>query len=88
MASVSGSAGQRQPTCIIVLGMAGSGKSTFVKKLVEYLSSTETGQPYTVNLDPAVYHTPYHANIGLCFTWAVSNTFFQTSEIPLNLKKS
>ncbi|VDM18331.1 unnamed protein product [Hydatigera taeniaeformis] len=65
MASGSRNDDQRPPTCIIVLGMAGSGKSTFVKKLVEYLSSSENNQPYTINLDPAVYRTPYHANIDI-----------------------
>ncbi|VDK43623.1 unnamed protein product [Taenia asiatica] len=65
MASISNNTDQRLPTCIIVLGMAGSGKSTFVKKLVEHLSSVENSQPYAINLDPAVYHTPYHANIDI-----------------------
>lgn len=53
------------PVCIIVLGMAGSGKTTFVNKLVDYLNANECGQPYTINLDPAVYHIPYLSNIGL-----------------------
>lgn len=76
MASISNNTDQRLPTCIIVLGMAGSGKSTFVKKLVEHLSSVENSQPYAINLDPAVYHTPYHANIGLYFSLIVSSPCF------------
>lgn len=53
-----------QPTCIIVLGMAGSGKTTFVKKLSEYLTSKQSS-PYIVNLDPAVHEMPYKPNIDI-----------------------
>lgn len=55
---------QGQPTCIIVLGMAGSGKTTFVKKLSEYLTSKQS-LPYVVNLDPAVHEMPYKPNIDI-----------------------
>ncbi|CDS42487.1 GPN loop GTPase 1 [Echinococcus multilocularis] len=65
MASTANNVESQSPTCIIVLGMAGSGKSTFVKKLVEHLTLDENSQPYTINLDPAVYHLPYYANIDI-----------------------
>ncbi|KAA3670879.1 uncharacterized protein DEA37_0009402 [Paragonimus westermani] len=53
-----------KPVCIIVLGMAGSGKTTFVHRLVTYLSSIK--EPvYTINLDPAVHHVPYSVNIDI-----------------------
>lgn len=52
----------RKPTCIIVLGMAGSGKTTFVKKITSTLYNT--GKPYVINLDPACTEVPYPANIG------------------------
>ncbi|XP_055909659.1 GPN-loop GTPase 1 [Eupeodes corollae] len=51
------------PICIIVLGMAGSGKTTFVRKLTEV--SSEHFKPYVINLDPACRETPYHPNIDI-----------------------
>lgn len=51
------------PLCIIVLGMAGSGKTSFVKKLTQI--SSECFNPYVLNLDPACHETPYHANIDI-----------------------
>ena len=48
--------GAKKPTCIIILGMAGSGKTTLVQRLVSYLSSKNKDKrkmPYVVNLDPA-----------------------------------
>lgn len=52
-----------QPVCLIVLGMAGSGKTTFVKKLCQF-SDLKNMKPYVVNLDPACKEVPYHANVG------------------------
>lgn len=52
----------KKPTCIIVLGMAGSGKTTFVNSVVTHLY--KTGTPYVINLDPACREVPYPANIG------------------------
>lgn len=52
------------PTCIIVLGMAGSGKTTFVQRLTSELY-TRKSQPYVVNLDPACREVPYPANIDI-----------------------
>jgi GTPase SAR1 family protein len=53
------------PTCIIVLGMAGSGKTTFVQRLTAELYRGKTSQPYVVNLDPACREVPYPANIDI-----------------------
>jgi len=50
------------PTCVIVLGMAGSGKTTFVQRLVSHLHSKKK-PPYVVNLDPACAEVPFPANI-------------------------
>lgn len=50
------------PVCVIVLGMAGSGKTTFVKKLAQL--EYEKLRPYVINLDPACREVPYPANIG------------------------
>lgn len=52
-----------QPICLIVLGMAGSGKTSFVKRLTQ-LGNLQNLKPYVINLDPAVQEVPYHANIG------------------------
>lgn len=49
---------------LIVLGMAGSGKTTFVEKLSEYLHE-EDNPPYLINLDPACRDTPYPANVDI-----------------------
>nr|CAH7748965.1 unnamed protein product [Callosobruchus chinensis] len=48
----------KKPICLIVLGMAGSGKTSLVTRL----SNTEP-KPYIVNLDPACINLPYFANI-------------------------
>ena len=39
-------------TCVIVSGMAGSGKTALVQRLVSHLYKTTP--PYVINLDPAV----------------------------------
>lgn len=51
------------PICLIVLGMAGSGKTTFVKKLAEF--QRDKINPYIVNLDPACLEVPYPVNIDI-----------------------
>ncbi|VDK51068.1 unnamed protein product [Anisakis simplex] len=50
--------------CIIVLGMAGSGKSSFVQRLTARLHEKKS-IPYVINLDPAVNTVPYPANIDI-----------------------
>uniref|UniRef100_F1LAC7 GPN-loop GTPase n=1 Tax=Ascaris suum TaxID=6253 RepID=F1LAC7_ASCSU len=50
--------------CIVVLGMAGSGKSSFVQRLTARLHEKKL-VPYVVNLDPAVNTLPYPANIDI-----------------------
>ncbi|XP_072380353.1 GPN-loop GTPase 1 [Diabrotica undecimpunctata] len=49
-----------KPVCLIVLGMAGSGKSSLVTRL----TSSEK-KPYAVNLDPACSNLNYFANIDI-----------------------
>lgn len=53
---------EKKPTCIIILGMAGSGKTTFVQRFVSVLYKLK--KPYVINLDPACKEVPYPANIG------------------------
>jgi GPN-loop GTPase len=62
-ASTSGD-GNKPPIVIITLGLAGSGKTTFIQRLNSYLH-TNNKPPYIVNLDPAVSHLPFDANIDI-----------------------
>ncbi|GEQ67513.1 hypothetical protein JCM33374_g1178 [Metschnikowia sp. JCM 33374] len=52
------------PATIICIGMAGSGKSTFMQRLNSHLHSKKT-PPYAINLDPAVLKVPFGANIDI-----------------------
>jgi hypothetical protein len=45
-------------------GMAGSGKTTLIQRLASHLCS-ENRPPYIINMDPAVLHVPYAANIDI-----------------------
>jgi GTPase SAR1 family protein len=56
--------GKRKPTVIITIGMAGSGKTTFVQRLNAHLHQAES-PPYILNLDPAVANLPYDPNIDI-----------------------
>ncbi|XP_039867519.1 GPN-loop GTPase 1 isoform X1 [Simochromis diagramma] len=59
-----GAAAGDKPVCLIVLGMAGSGKTTFVQRLTAHLHSLKA-PPYVINLDPAVHEVPFPANIDI-----------------------
>lgn len=59
-----------RPICLIVLGMAGSGKTSFVKRLNQ-LGNLQNMKPYVINLDPACQEVPYHANIGRTIYFSV-----------------
>ncbi|CAH6786950.1 Gpn1 [Phodopus roborovskii] len=52
------------PVCVLVLGMAGSGKTTFVQRLTGHLHNRHS-PPYVINLDPAVHEVPFPANIDI-----------------------
>uniref|UniRef100_H2YSG5 GPN-loop GTPase n=1 Tax=Ciona savignyi TaxID=51511 RepID=H2YSG5_CIOSA len=52
------------PTALIVLGMAGSGKTTLVQRVTAHLHASES-PPYVLNLDPAVHEVPYPVNIDI-----------------------
>ncbi|XP_027760800.1 GPN-loop GTPase 1 isoform X4 [Empidonax traillii] len=52
------------PVCVLVLGMAGSGKTTFVQCLAAHLHGQRC-PPYVINLDPAVHDLPFPANIDI-----------------------
>ncbi|OVA05653.1 Uncharacterized protein family [Macleaya cordata] len=55
---------KRKPVIIIVVGMAGSGKTTFLHRLVCHTQASNI-RGYVVNLDPAVMTLPYGANIDI-----------------------
>ncbi|KAJ6768495.1 GPN-LOOP GTPASE [Salix koriyanagi] len=66
-ASSSGQVGpafRRKPVIIIVVGMAGSGKTTFLHRLVCHTQASRI-RGYVLNLDPAVMTLPYGANIDI-----------------------
>jgi GPN-loop GTPase len=55
-----------KPSVIITIGMAGAGKSTFVQRLNSHLhAQTPPSPPYILNLDPAITHSPFDANIDI-----------------------
>ena len=59
----SGQGGERKgPVVVLLVGMAGSGKTTLVQRLAAELHSQRKA-PYVVNLDPAVHSLPYEANV-------------------------
>ncbi|KAM7015975.1 GPN-loop GTPase 1 [Tautogolabrus adspersus] len=59
-----GAGARDKPVCLIVLGMAGSGKTTFVQRLTAHLHNLKA-PPYVINLDPAVHEVPFPANIDI-----------------------
>uniref|UniRef100_A0A8C5RKG3 GPN-loop GTPase n=1 Tax=Laticauda laticaudata TaxID=8630 RepID=A0A8C5RKG3_LATLA len=66
MAAAGGAASSATgaPICVLVLGMAGSGKTALVQRLIASLHS-KNSPPYVINLDPAVYELPFQANIDI-----------------------
>jgi GTPase SAR1 family protein len=62
--TTSASVEPKLPVCILVLGMAGSGKTTFIQRINAHLHSEQT-PPYVVNLDPAVHELPYPCNVDI-----------------------
>ncbi|TPX62540.1 hypothetical protein PhCBS80983_g00298 [Powellomyces hirtus] len=54
----------KQPTVIICIGMAGSGKTTFMQRLNSHIHTVKK-PGYVVNLDPAVTQLPFGANIDI-----------------------
>jgi len=54
----------KSPIVVLVIGMAGSGKTTWMHRLVTRLHSLQK-RVYTVNLDPAVRNVAYPVNIDI-----------------------
>ncbi|KAK8062494.1 GPN-loop GTPase 1 [Apiospora hydei] len=53
-----------KPTAIVCVGMAGSGKTTFMQRINAHLHGQKE-PPYVINLDPAVLNVPFEANIDI-----------------------
>lgn len=60
----SSSTFKKKPVIIIVVGMAGSGKTTFLHRLVCHTMASNM-RGYVLNLDPAVLTLPFGANIDI-----------------------
>ncbi|KAL8897244.1 MAG: hypothetical protein Q9192_002674 [Flavoplaca navasiana] len=52
------------PVAIVCVGMAGSGKTTFMQRINSHLHTRKT-PPYVINLDPAVHNVPFDSNIDI-----------------------
>jgi GTPase SAR1 family protein len=52
------------PATVICIGMAGSGKTTFMQRLNSHIHSKKK-VPYVINLDPAVLKVPFGTNIDI-----------------------
>lgn len=77
-APASAATPSNSPVAIVCVGMAGSGKTTFMQRLVSHLythpdptqaepsaSKARPTPPYIINLDPAVHHVPFTPNIDI-----------------------
>ena len=62
---------QKPPVAIVCVGMAGSGKTTFMQRINSHLHTAHTespktvAPPYVINLDPAVRSVPFDSNIDI-----------------------
>ena len=76
--SAPASSPSNSPVAVVCVGMAGSGKTTFMQRLVSHIythpdptkaepsvSKTSPTPPYIINLDPAVHHVPFTPNIDI-----------------------
>ncbi|KAJ5884235.1 hypothetical protein N7504_011807 [Penicillium tannophilum] len=52
------------PVSVVCVGMAGSGKTTFMQRINSHLHSKQK-VPYVLNLDPAVHSVPFESNIDI-----------------------
>ncbi|KAJ5183590.1 hypothetical protein N7492_001206 [Penicillium capsulatum] len=52
------------PVSVVCVGMAGSGKTTFMQRINSHLQSNKS-VPYVLNLDPAVHSVPFDSNIDI-----------------------
>eukprot|EP01134_Creolimax_fragrantissima_P002966 CFRG2966T1 len=55
---------EKKPPVLLVIGMAGAGKTTFMQRINSYVR-TKGKMPYVINLDPAVKNLNYAPNIDI-----------------------
>ena len=60
----SSGASSQPPVAVVCVGMAGSGKTTFMQRINSHLHTQRT-PPYVLNLDPAVRSVPFEPNIDI-----------------------
>ena len=63
-ATTSSASVDDKPTVAIVIGMAGSGKTSLMQRVNAY-KHAQGKPPYIINLDPAVTQTPYEPNVDI-----------------------
>lgn len=57
-------AAPQKPVAVVCVGMAGSGKTTFMQRINAHLHGQKE-PPYVINLDPAVLNVPFDSNIDI-----------------------
>lgn len=76
-----------RPPVLLVIGMAGAGKTTFVQRLVAELNQRQAAyalrprirqeiiakEPYVINLDPAALDTPYTPSVDIRDTFNIGD---------------
>eukprot|EP00882_Tetradesmus_deserticola_P019480 GHRQ01020971.1.p2 GENE.GHRQ01020971.1~~GHRQ01020971.1.p2 ORF type:complete len:205 (+),score=73.89 GHRQ01020971.1:586-1200(+) len=78
-ASTSGAAQEGpsdKPIVVLVIGMAGSGKTTLIQRINSHMHQQQLNG-YIINLDPAVSHLPYGANVDIRDTVNYKNVMKQ-----------
>eukprot|EP00240_Pyramimonas_obovata_P005223 CAMPEP_0118927672 /NCGR_PEP_ID=MMETSP1169-20130426/5091_1 /TAXON_ID=36882 /ORGANISM="Pyramimonas obovata, Strain CCMP722" /LENGTH=417 /DNA_ID=CAMNT_0006869485 /DNA_START=134 /DNA_END=1387 /DNA_ORIENTATION=- len=75
-AGQTSSGDKKRPTVLIVIGMAGTGKTSLMQRLNAHLHEQGT-PPYIINLDPAVTYMPYGPNIDIRDTVDYKNVMKQ-----------
>lgn len=58
------SSSHQPPVAVVCVGMAGSGKTTFMQRINAHLHGQKE-PPYVINLDPAVLNVPFESNIDI-----------------------
>ncbi len=56
--------GHKTPTVLLVIGMAGSGKTSLIHRIQTHIEENDT-EGYILNLDPAVLKVPYEPNVDI-----------------------
>lgn len=74
--STTSSSRKDKPIVVLIIGMAGSGKTTLIQRINSHMHQHKL-PGYIINLDPAVTHLPYGANIDIRDTVNYKNVMKQ-----------